>query len=149
MKYHRLFALALLTTLALPGIGYAQTETDEKFGKRWEGRVIVNVNAGLQTLSPDLAYEHVDEILSGGRSFGELSGALYVPGAEGRVVDVTAGVRLFGNFGIALTYARHEADQLAELTATLHFTARKSCRIKFRSGISGAKRIRSTSRRSI
>jgi hypothetical protein len=110
----RVFLIALLATFALPKIGYPQAEADADFGKKWEGRIIVNVNGGLQTLSPSLAYEHIDNFV-----YGEMSGALNIPGADGRVVDVTAGIRLFGNFGVGVTYARYKADQLAELTATL------------------------------
>jgi hypothetical protein len=114
VKYAREILIAVLTAVALPAIGHAQEETDDGFGKKWEGRVIVNVNAGLQTLSPSFAYEHIDNFI-----VGEMSGVLDVPGTDGPVFDVTAGLRLFGNFGIGVTYARYKADQLADLTATI------------------------------
>lgn len=50
-----------------------------------------------------------------------MSGALNARGADGRVIDVTLGVRLFSNLGIGMTYARYKADQLADLTSILQF----------------------------
>jgi hypothetical protein len=115
----RLLAAIVLTMLALPRLGRAE-EPNGDFGKKWEGRIAVNVNGGLQTLSPSFAYQHVDHF-----RYGEMSGTLSTPGADGRVIDVTAAVRLFRNLGIGLTYAKYRADQLAELTGTIEVGSRE------------------------
>ena len=44
--------------------------------------MLYEVITGLQTLSPNLVYEHIDAIL-----FDEFSGEVSIPGAKGPVID--------------------------------------------------------------
>lgn len=96
------------TGLAVPSGVWAQESA------RWEGRVFVNLNAGVQTGSPDLAFEHATTL------FEETAKAsLDVPGKPGRTFDIGGGVRLVQNFGVGVTYARYDKRRSAQLSATI------------------------------
>lgn len=106
-----LIALVLLVGVA-DVRAQSNPETDE--AKRWKGRVFVTVNGGYQPSTSGFEYLHTDMIL-----FEEQVGGATFNGEGGPVLDVGGGVRLAGNFGFGVAYARYRADQTADLTASI------------------------------